>query len=105
MENTVFNEVYDLCMRAKAHSSTLARARTEVKNQALCTFAKLLRENADAILSANAKDIERAEGISERGGGYRPSGRARRKGRLLDTSQRIDHPPCAGAYGRGGRDF
>ena len=61
MENTVFDEVYDLCMRAKANSATLARARTEVKNQALCTFAKLLRENADLILSANAKDLADAK--------------------------------------------
>ena len=61
MENTVFDEVYDLCMRAKAHSATLAQARTEVKNQALCTFAKLLRENGDQILSANEKDLENAK--------------------------------------------
>ncbi len=61
MENTVFDEVYDLCMRAKANSATLARARTEVKNQALCTFAKLLRENGDQILSANEKDLENAK--------------------------------------------
>ena len=61
MENTVFDEVYDLCMRAKANSATLARARTEVKNQALCTFAKLLRENGDRILSANEKDLENAK--------------------------------------------
>ncbi len=61
MENTVFDEVYDLCMRAKANSATLARARTEVKNRTLCTFAKLLRENADLILSANAKDLADAK--------------------------------------------
>lgn len=61
MENAVFNEVYDLCMRAKAHSATLARARTEVKNQALCTFARLLRENVDEILAANEKDLANAK--------------------------------------------
>lgn len=61
MENTVFDEVYDLCMRAKANSAILARARTEVKNQALCTFAKLLREHADSILSANAEDLANAK--------------------------------------------
>ena len=61
MENAVFNEVYDLCMRAKAHSATLARARTEVKNQALCTFAQLLRDNTAAILAANEKDLANAK--------------------------------------------
>ncbi len=61
MENAVFNEVYDLCMRAKAHSATLARARTEVKNQALCTFARLLRENVDEILAANENDLANAK--------------------------------------------
>ena len=61
MENTVFDEVYDLCMRAKANSATLARARTEVKNQALCTFAQLLRDNTAAILAANEKDLANAK--------------------------------------------
>ncbi|MBQ7939764.1 MAG: glutamate-5-semialdehyde dehydrogenase [Clostridia bacterium] len=61
MENAVFNEVYDLCMRAKANSATLARARTEVKNQALCTFAQLLRDNTAAILAANEKDLANAK--------------------------------------------
>ena len=61
MENTVFEEVRALCVRAGECKAGLAAARTEVKNQALCTFAKLLRENRDAILSANAEDLANAK--------------------------------------------
>ena len=61
MENAVFNEVYDLCLRAKANSASVAGARTEIKNQALCTFARLLRENTEQILSANAEDLNNAK--------------------------------------------
>ena len=56
----VYNEVRDLCARAKSCSATLAGACTEVKNRALCTFARLLRENASVILEANAKDLAHA---------------------------------------------
>ena len=61
MENTVFEEVRALCVRAGECKATLAAARTEVKNQALCAFAKLLRENGDLVLSANAKDLANAK--------------------------------------------
>ncbi len=59
-EKKIFDEVYDLCMRAKVNSAMLSRARTEVKNRVLCTFARLLRENASVILEANAKDLANA---------------------------------------------
>jgi len=59
-DKKVFDEVYDLCVRAKAHSGRLARARTEEKNRALCTFARLLRENTALILEANEKDLANA---------------------------------------------
>ena len=61
MENAVFEEVRALCVRAGECKATLAAARTEVKNQALCTFARLLRENTDSILAANEKDLENAK--------------------------------------------
>ena len=59
--NAVYNEVYDLCVRAKANSVSLSGARTEVKNRALCTFARLLRENTGDILAANEKDLANAK--------------------------------------------
>ena len=58
--NEVYDEVYDLCLRAKAHSARLAAARTEEKNRALEAFARLLRENASSILAANTKDLANA---------------------------------------------
>ena len=61
MENAVFEEVRALCVRAGECKATLAAARTEVKNQALCNFARLLRENTDSILAANEKDLENAK--------------------------------------------
>ncbi len=60
-ENAVYNEVYDLCLRARANAAMLAGARTEVKNRALCLFAALLRENASVILAANEKDLANAK--------------------------------------------
>lgn len=59
-DKQILDEVYDLCMRAKANSAMLAKARTEEKNRALCTFARLLRENASEILEANQKDLANA---------------------------------------------
>ena len=61
MENAVFEEVRALCVRAGECKTGLAAARTEVKNQALCAFARLLRENTDSILAANEKDLENAK--------------------------------------------
>ena len=52
---------------AKAAARTLATLTTERKNQALLAIAEALEENADAVLTANALDIEdgRAKGLSE----------------------------------------
>ena len=59
-QSAVYEEVMDLCRRAKAHSARLAGAHTEVKNRALCLFANFLRENASVILEANARDLSNA---------------------------------------------
>lgn len=59
-DNKVLEEVRDLCIRAKANAAVLAGARTEKKNQALCAFARLLRENDAVILEANARDLAKA---------------------------------------------
>ena len=59
-QSAVYEEVMDLCRRAKAHSARLAGARAEVKNRALCLFANFLRENASVILQANARDLSNA---------------------------------------------
>ena len=51
---------------AKAASSSLGLANTNTKNQVLANIAALLPERTDAIIAANAIDIERgvAEGLS-----------------------------------------
>jgi len=59
-DNKVFEEVRALCAKAKEAKRGLAWAKTEVKNQILYTFARLLRENAAVILEANAKDLANA---------------------------------------------
>ena len=46
--------------KAKAASSQLARATSAVRNKALLVLAKLLRQNAAALVATNAKDLERA---------------------------------------------
>ncbi len=53
--------------KAKTASRILAGADTAQKNEALRSMAAALRENADAILSANAKDVSaaREKGTSE----------------------------------------
>ncbi|MDR1164192.1 MAG: glutamate-5-semialdehyde dehydrogenase [Candidatus Accumulibacter sp.] len=51
----------ELGRRAKDVSSVLARADTRTKNEALLRIAALIRENAEAILAANRKDLARAE--------------------------------------------
>ncbi|MDR1275630.1 MAG: glutamate-5-semialdehyde dehydrogenase [Candidatus Accumulibacter sp.] len=51
----------ELGQRAKDVSSVLARADTRTKNEALLGIAALIRKNAEAILAANRKDLDRAE--------------------------------------------
>jgi glutamate-5-semialdehyde dehydrogenase len=45
---------------AKQASSVLAQSNSNLKNSALLAIARFLTENADAILEANAKDLDRA---------------------------------------------
>ena len=47
-------------IKAKAASSQLARATSAVRNKALLVLATLLRQNAAALVAANAKDLQRA---------------------------------------------
>jgi glutamate-5-semialdehyde dehydrogenase len=51
----------ELGQRAKAASRLVARASSAVRNEALARAADLLEERTDAVLSANATDVARAE--------------------------------------------
>ena len=57
----------DKIWAAKVASASLAQANTLKKNEALDAIARLLPARADAIITANRKDLERAaaEGLSE----------------------------------------
>lgn len=57
----IFDEVRALCQSARAASRGLAQASETQKNKLLLTLGQLLADNADAIVSANALDLERAE--------------------------------------------
>ncbi len=59
--------VSEIAKNANASALVLAHLSTDLKNQALMLMADALEENCDAILSANAKDLELAknEGISK----------------------------------------
>ncbi|VTU40937.1 Gamma-glutamyl phosphate reductase [Variovorax sp. PBS-H4] len=50
-----------LGLQAKAASARMAKAPAATKNQALRTLARRLRESAEALAPANARDIERAQ--------------------------------------------
>ena len=52
----------DILKEAKAAKSVLCSLNTEEKNKALLKMADALEENCDAILEANAKDMEKAKG-------------------------------------------
>ena len=102
-------------------SGALRRLTRAQKDDALRAMAGALRKSADAVLAANAIDVERATtagtaaGIIDRltltedtagrhrrrlGDGRRPS-RSRRRGRArLDPAQRTGDPPGARADGR-----
>src|SRR3972149_4045023 len=49
---------------ARAASATLAQAATEIKNTALRAAARAIRGHREAILSANAKDMDEAKDLS-----------------------------------------
>lgn len=62
MENTaIFQEVKDICMRAKAASRTYGSTGTAQKNALLCAMADRLWADLDVILAANAMDLANAE--------------------------------------------
>ena len=48
-------------LQAKVASAQVARASAAIKNRALLTLAKLLRENLTALAAANQRDLDRAE--------------------------------------------
>ncbi len=52
----------DILKEAKAAKAVLCSLNTEAKNKALLKMAEALEENCDAILQANAKDMEKARG-------------------------------------------
>lgn len=55
------SEVKDIALRAKAASTELARTSTEQRNTAVRAMAQALRDNCEAILEANAKDMAAGE--------------------------------------------
>ena len=58
--------VTELLHRAAAQKATLAATDNETRNRALCEMAKALRFHTKAILLANERDLENADGkISE----------------------------------------
>ena len=52
----------DILKAAKAHAPALAMVDTQKKNEALLAMAQALEENTQAILVANALDLEAAQG-------------------------------------------
>ena len=57
----IYSDVKALCESAKKASKTLALASETKKNELLQTLAKLLCENSNAIIEANANDLASAE--------------------------------------------
>jgi glutamate-5-semialdehyde dehydrogenase len=59
--------INEICKKAKAASTQLAKASAEQKNKALCSMADSLEKNRTKILQANKKDVEaaRARGVKE----------------------------------------
>lgn len=53
----------ELLHRAKGAKKQVAAATTEEKNRALLCMADQLEEHMEAILAANAQDVERAQGV------------------------------------------
>lgn len=51
----------DLGRKARAAAHALSLASTDAKNRALLAAAKAIRDNAEAILAANAEDFEAAQ--------------------------------------------
>ena len=53
--------ILEICKRAKAASTDLAKLSTEAKNKALLEMAKALESHAAQILAANKKDVDAAK--------------------------------------------
>jgi glutamate-5-semialdehyde dehydrogenase len=53
--------ILEICQKAKAASSEIAKLTTEAKNIALCRMANAIEADMEKILAANAIDIEAAE--------------------------------------------
>ena len=58
--NTIFEDVKALCQRAKDAAPTLCMLSDAQRNAALAAMADRLTANTDAILAANARDLENA---------------------------------------------
>lgn len=61
MDNTIYERVRTLCVRAKEASRELAGQPAAEKNKVLTAIASKLRENVSAILAENEKDLALAE--------------------------------------------
>ncbi|HHT40899.1 MAG TPA: glutamate-5-semialdehyde dehydrogenase [Actinomyces sp.] len=66
-DQTTATAVRNVCQKARDARGWLANSSTSVRNSILEDVAQGLEENADAIIAANAKDLEagRANGLSE----------------------------------------
>jgi glutamate-5-semialdehyde dehydrogenase len=53
--------ILEICQKAKAASTEMAKLTTEAKNMALCRMANAIESNMEKILAANAMDIEAAK--------------------------------------------
>lgn len=51
----------EICQKARAASTELAKLSTDVKDSALCRMANALQANVDKILAANKEDVEAAK--------------------------------------------
>ncbi|MBJ7380741.1 MAG: glutamate-5-semialdehyde dehydrogenase [Polynucleobacter sp.] len=60
-KNPIREQMHSMGRRARAAAREMARADSQQKNQALSSVARSLREQAQAILAANALDVKRAK--------------------------------------------
>lgn len=66
-ESTVESSIIERTRRAKAASTALGRLSAEDRNHALCLIAREITSQAEEILAANTKDLERARPLVEAG--------------------------------------
>ena len=60
-KNPIREQMHSMGRRARVAAREMARADSQQKNQALSSVARSLREQAQAILAANALDVKRAK--------------------------------------------